>query len=203
MKAIDVKSFILLGLTMLTINSQSMAQEEKRKVVKETLTSETISVSADSLWKICREFDKTAEWTSTLKHSYGTGEPEHEGASCNSRTCESDVGNGGTVKEELVMFSDVKKELSYNLIEGAPGFITHANNHWRIIEVGPGQSKIEMNVTMHMKKFAGFFLGRLITRQMKKQVNIVQNELKIYAETGEVSEAKKEQIERLRKKDNE
>ena len=50
-----------------------------------------------------------------------------------------------------------------------------------------------MNVTMHMKKFAGFFLGAAITKLMKKQVEIVLDEIKIYAETGEVSEAKKNQ----------
>lgn len=54
-----------------------------------------------------------------------------------------------------------------------------------------------MSVTIRMKKFAGFFLGGLIIKQMKKQVNIVLDELKIYAETGKVSEVKKKQIEKL------
>ena len=93
--------------------------------------------------------------------------------------------------EELFMFCDENKELSYNLIEGAPGFITLANNYWKVIEISPNQSKIQMNVTIHMKKFAGFFLGGLIIKQMKKQVNIVLDELKLFAETGKVSEAKK------------
>ena len=167
-----------------------------QKIVKETLTSEIINISADSLWSICREFDKTAEWTSTLNHSYGTGEPEHEGATCSSRTCETNIGKGNKVVEKLILFSDENKELSYNLIEGAPGFITLANNHWKVIEINPNQSKIEMSVTIHMKKFAGFFLGGLIIKQMKKQVNIVLDELKIYAETGEVSEVKKKQNEK-------
>lgn len=110
-----------------------MTQEMKRKIVKETLTSEIINVSPDSLWSICREFDKTAEWTSTLNHSYGIGEPEHEGATCSSRICETNIGNGNKVLEKLTLFSDENKELSYNLIEGAPGFITFANNHWKVI----------------------------------------------------------------------
>jgi hypothetical protein len=201
MKAIKIKSAILLGFALVTINLKGMAQEKKQKIVEETLTSEIINVSADSLWAICRQFDKTAEWTSTLNHSYGTGEPEHEGATCSSRTCETNIGKGNKVVEELTMFSDENKELSYNLTEGAPGFITLANNHWKVIKVGPNQAKIEMKVTMHMKRFAGFFLSGLIVKQMKKQVNVVQNELKIYAETGEVSEAKKKQIEKQKKKE--
>ncbi|WP_298537679.1 SRPBCC family protein [uncultured Algibacter sp.] len=174
-------------------------QKPKYKIVEKTLKSEIINISADSLWAICREFDKTAEWTSTLKHSYGTGESQFEGATCSSRICETDFGKGKVI-EELVMFSDENKELSYNLTEGAPGFITLANNHWRVTKIGNNQSKIEMNVTMYMKKFAGFFLSGLIKNQMIKQVGIVLEELKIYAETGEISEAKKKQIEKQKKK---
>ena len=201
MRGIQIKPIILIGLALTILNFKGMAQEKKRKIVNETLTSEVINVSADLLWSICREFDKTAEWTSTLNHSYGTGEPQHEGATCSSRTCETNIGKGNKVVEELTMFSDEKKELAYNLTEGAPGFITLANNHWKIIDIDSNQSKIEMSITMHMKKFAGFFLSGLITKEMKKQVNIVLDELKIYAETGDISEAKKKQIEKQKKKE--
>ncbi len=50
-----------------------------------------------------------------------------------------------------------------------------------------------------MKKLASFFLRGLIIKQMKNQVNIVLDELKIYAETRSVSEAKKKQIEEKKK----
>lgn len=190
---------MLAVLAVTTLNSNAMAQNGKKyKRIQRKLSSDMINVSADSLWSICREFDKTATWTSTLNHSYANDEPQHEGASCSSRTCETNIGKGNKVVEELTMFSDEKKELSYNLTEGAPGFITLANNHWKVIEVGDNQSIIEMNVTMHMKKLAGFFLGGLIARQMKKQVSIVLEELKIYAETGEVSAAKKKQLQKLK-----
>jgi len=200
MKAIKIKSIILTGLALVTINIQGKAKETKRKIIKETLTSDIINVSADSLWAICREFDKNAEWTSTLNHSFGSGEPIHVGANCSTRTCETSFGKGGKVVEELTMFSDDKMELAYDQIEGAPGFITYAHNHWKVIEVGPNQSKLEMNVNIHMKKFAGFFLGRAIAKVMKKHVNIVLDEIKIYVETGDISEAKKKQIEKQKKK---
>lgn len=192
MKKIQIRLLTVVGLTVL--NFKGMAQEKKQKIVNEVLTSQIINVSADSLWAICREFDKTAQWTSTLKHSYGTGEPQHKGASCSTRICDTSFGKGNQVAEKLILFSDDTKELSYNLIKGAPSFITLANNHWKVFEVASNKSKIEMNITLHMKRFAGFFLGRIITTQMKKQINIVLDELKIYAETGKVSEAKKKQM---------
>lgn len=189
---------IVLAFMINSTNTICMAQNKNastkhyKKVKKQF--SRVINVSADSLWAICREFDKTGEWTSTLKHSYGAGKPQYEGATCSKRVCETNFGKGNQVAEELVMFSDKNKELSYNLVEGAPSFITLANNHWKVSEITTNQSKIEMNVTMHMKKFAGFFLGGIIKRQMSKQVNVVLDELKIYAETGEISKAKKKQI---------
>lgn len=195
-----LKSKIIIGLVLITISLKGMAQEKNWKIVKETLTSEVINVSADSLWAICREFDKTAEWTSTLNHSYGIGEVQHEGITCSARVCETNLGKGNKVVEELLMFSDENKELSYNLVEGAPGFITLATNHWKVTKVGSNKSKIEMNVTMHMKRFAGFFLAGLITKQMKKQVTIVLSELKTYAETGQVSAKKKKQLDKQKKK---
>ncbi|MCR9249095.1 MAG: SRPBCC family protein [bacterium] len=174
-----------------------MAQEKNQKIVKEQL-SIIINVPADSLWAICREFDKTGEWTSTLKHSYASGEPQFEGATCSARTCETNFGSGKKVVEELIMFNDEKRELAYNLTEGAPGFVTLAQNHWKVDELSPNHSKIEMNVTIHMNKFSGMLLGGVMTKQMRKQVNIVLDELKTFAETGEVSEAKKKQLEKRR-----
>ncbi|WP_188112156.1 SRPBCC family protein [Aquimarina sp. RZ0] len=183
------------------LQKKQLDKRTKNRIIKKTLRSDIINVSEDSLWKICREFDKTAVWTSTLHHSYGIGKPEHEGTTCSSRVCETNIGKGNELVEKLVMFSDKNKELSYDLIEGAPGFIILANNHWKVIKVAPNQSKIEMNVTLHMKRFTGFFLHELITSQMKKEVNIVLSELKIYSETGKVPEAKRKQIEKQKKKE--
>lgn len=195
MKTNFLKLFVLFGLALISFNTQIMAQKTKKyKIIKRNLSSEIINVSADSLWAIAKEFDKTAEWTSTLNHSYANDAPKHTGATCSSRTCETSFGNGNKVIEELVLFDEDKRELSYDLIEGVPGFITFVNNHWKIIEIGPEQCKLEMEVTMHMKKFAGFFFSAAIIKQMTKQVNIVLEELKIYAETGKVSEKKRKQL---------
>lgn len=187
---------LVLPIVMLAaLNSTGMAQGGKTyKEINKTLISETIHVSADSLWTILREFDKVGQWTSTLDHSEGYGEAIFEGTTCNGRVCETSVGRSNKIIEELDLFDDDKRELAYRLTEGAPGFVKMARNHWTVIEVGPNQSKVQMDVSMHLSKFMGFLLGGVITKQMTKQVNIVQAELKLYAETGEVSQAKKEQL---------
>lgn len=73
-------------------------------------------------------------------------------------------------------------------------------NHWKVYSIGHLQSQVKMDVTMHLSKFMGFFLGRAITKEMSKQVSIVLTDLKIYAETGEVSEAKKVQMAKFERK---
>lgn len=188
----NLKSLFLVGIALTTLITEIMAQKEKKyKVIETTLTSNIINVSADSLWAILREFDITAEWTSTLDHSEGAGEAQFEGTTCNERVC---TANKSKLVEKLIMFKDGQKELAYELTEGAPSFVKYAKNHWKVYEISSNQSVVEMDVTMHISKFMNFFLGRAITKQMTKTVGIVQSELKIYAETGEVSEAKKEQI---------
>ncbi|MBL4662642.1 MAG: SRPBCC family protein [Flavobacteriaceae bacterium] len=191
MKVDNFKLIFLTGLALTVFSTTVMAQKEKKhKVIEQTLKSDTINVSADSLWEILREFDKVGEWTSTLDHSKGAGEVKFKGTTCNERVCQS---KNTKLVEKLIMFDDDKKELAYELIEGAPGFVKLARNHWKVYEISPNQSVVQMNVTMHLSKFMGFLLGGAITKTMIKKVRIVQNELKIYAETGEVSEAKKAQ----------
>ena len=192
MKVNNFKLIFLTALTLTVFNTTVMSQTKKRyKVIEKTITSNIVNVSADSLWSILREFDKVANWTSVLNHSEGTGEVKFEGATCNERVC---TQGGKKLVEELTMFSDEKRELAYELKEGAPGFVKLAKNHWKVIEISANQSKVQMNVTMHLSKFMGFFLGGIITKAMTKQVSLVQSDLKIYAETGEVSEAKKAQL---------
>ncbi|PCJ97190.1 MAG: hypothetical protein COA50_06005 [Flavobacteriaceae bacterium] len=186
------KVMLLTLLIIILFTSIIVAQNQKKvKVIQKTLLSDTINVPADSLWVILRAFDKVAHWTSELEHSEGVGQAKFEGATCNKRVCLQD---GKKLVEELTMFSDEKRELAYELREGAPGFVKLAKNHWRVIEISPNQSKVQMDVTIHLSKFMGFFLGGIITKTMTKKVGIVLDELKIYAETGEVSEAKKRQL---------
>lgn len=177
-----------------------MAQTGKKyKEIKTTLKSEVINVSADSLWEILRAFDQVGVWTSTLNHSEGAGEPKFEGATCNARVCETNIRSYRKAVEELTFFSDEKKELAYELTEGAPSFLYLARNHWTVIEVGPNQSQVRMDLTMHMSRFMGLIVGKKLKNTARKQVSIVLNDLKIYAETGEVSAAKKAQLEKQSK----
>ncbi len=189
---------ILIGLGLTILTGAVMGQEKKSyKEIKRTLKSDIINVSADSLWTILRAFDKVSHWASALDHSEGAGKAKFEGTTCNERVC---LQKNKKLVEELIMFNDENMELAYVMTEGAPGFVKLAKNHWTVHEISTNKSLVQMNVTMHLSKFMGFFLGGIITKEMTKQVATVLNDLKTYAETGEISETKKVQISKLKKK---
>ena len=173
-------------------------KERKFKEVKVTINSEIIKVSADELWEIAKEFDKASLWVSSLKNSEASGKPEFEGAPCKERVCNTYIKGYERVVEKLTLFSNENKELAYEMTEGKPDFLYFAGNHWRIYKTGPNQSRIQMNLTMHMSKFLGFFVARLTKKKAIQEVYKAINDLKIFAEAGTISLEKKNQL----KKDN-
>lgn len=199
-----MKQMIVLMILLNPFSTVMSQTDKKYKEITIVQTSEVIQVSADSLWKIAREFQEVAVWSSNIKHATGDGEPEFKGATCSERTCHVEgIGGYNKVVEKLILFSDANRELAYEMIEGAPGFVIFARNHWTVSEAGPNQSVIKMHVTMRLKRFAGFFLGGQLKKTVLKNLPIAMQELKVYAETGQVSEAKKNQLreqERKRKK---
>lgn len=201
MKAKSLKTLLLLGLTITALNSTVMAQTEKKyKEVNILKTSEVINISADSLWKIVRQFDQVGVWFSSIDHAEVSGEPEFEGATCSERTCYVNLRGYSEVHEKLTLFDDPKRELAYAFTGGGPSFLLFAGNHWSVSEVGPNQSVLTMEATMRLKRFAGFLFGGKLKRTIEKSLPESLNELKVYAETGEVSEAKKARIQALKKK---
>lgn len=180
-----------------------MAQQAKKfKELKFKITSEVINVSADSLWKIAREFQNVGVWSTSVDHSTGNGDAEFEGATCNERTCHVDIKGYDQIHEKLTHFDDTTRELAYEITGGTPDFVLFTSNHWTILEIGPDQSMVEMNITIHLKRFIGAILGGRMKKEISKNVRQVQVDLKIYAETGKVSEAKKARMQALAQPSN-
>ncbi len=196
-----MNKIIALIVVSITFNLTVMAQKKKYKEIRITHTSEIINVSADSLWNIVREFQDVGVWLSGIDKAIGSGTPEFEGASCSERVCHVNVKGFNVLHEKLTLFNDTTRELAYELTEGGPGFVVFVGNHWSVSEIGANQSILKMEATMHLKKFIGFLFGGKIRRTVKKGLPEALSEIKIYAETGNVSEAKKVRIEKLKRQD--
>ncbi|MBL4652912.1 MAG: hypothetical protein JKY53_08630 [Flavobacteriales bacterium] len=69
-----------------------------------------------------------------------------------------------------------------------------------MVDLGNNQSALDMEVTMNMKKFAGSLMGGMFKKNLNKLFPVLFSDLKIYAETGDVSADKKKRKEKLVKK---
>ncbi|NMH85918.1 SRPBCC family protein [Flavivirga algicola] len=190
----------LIGALFL-FNLTVMAQKKKKyKEINIIKASDTINVSADSLWNIVKKFDNVGVYFSGIDHAVGKGEPEFEGATCSERTCYVNLKGYSEIHEKLTLFDEEKRELAYELTSGAPSFMIFAGNHWTIKEISPNQCTLKMHASIRMKRFMGFLFGGKLKRTIEKQLPEALQELKVYAETGDVSQAKKERMVKLKKK---
>lgn len=201
MKGNNSKTLLLFVLAATIINSTVMAQKKKKyKEVSIIKQSEIINVSADALWNIIKEFDNVGIFFSSIDHAEGIGEPEFKGATCSERICYVSIRGYSEIHEKLTLFNPQKKELAYELTSGGPSFLIFAGNHWSIEAVGNNQSILKMKATMRLKRFMGFLFGGKLKRTIERQLPNALNELKIYAETGNLHPAKKKRVAKLKKK---
>ncbi len=181
-----------------TINSPS--KQKKMKTLHIPYESETIHVSAEKLWGIVgNDFAHVGKWATSVDHSVGSGTPDFEGASCSIRGCEVNAKGFNKLQERLTEFDAKNKTLTYEVTKGMPGFVTKASNRWEIIRVSEHASKIRMSANMEMKRFMGSLMGGIMKKNLMKLLPQVANDLKVYAETGNISESKKQRLAKLNK----
>ena len=180
-------------------NDMSNKKEQKVKTVSISKTGEVINVSAEELWKIVGDdFANVGKWSTSVDHSSGSGTPAFEGATCSDRGCDLNAKGFSSIKEKLVQYDAEKHELTYEVYDGFPGFVKLASNHWTVKSLSPTTSQVEMNVTMKMKPLMGSLMGGLMKKNINSLLPTVLNDLKVYAETGEVSESKAKRIASLK-----
>lgn len=197
-----MKSLISTLAIMATLTTALWAQEKAN--YKEDVMfheSEIINVSADRLWQIVGPgFKDAALWSTAVDHATVSGSGQFEGATCDVRTCDINASGFSKIKEKITMYNDKNLEFAFDVTEGNPGFVKKANSHWEVISVGPNQSRMKITLTMHTTKFMGTLMGGMMKGNVKKVLPTLTRDLKVYAETGDVSEEKKARMLKLAKK---
>ena len=170
------------------------------KTLQIPFESEVINVSADKLWEIIgTNFANVSEWATSVDHSAGTGTPDFEGASCSTRGCDVNAKGFSKIQEKLTEFNIQNKSLAYVVSKGTPGFVTLVQNRWEVIKVSENQSKLRMSANVEMKRFMGSLMGGMMKKTLVKLLPQIANDLKVYAETGKVSELKQQRLAKLNK----
>lgn len=159
--------------------------------IKLNFKSEPINVSPDELWKLVGPgFADIYKWSVTIDHSSGSGESEFEGAACDIRGCDINAKGFNKVSEKLDYYDEEKQALSYIVLEGLPGFVKLARNHWQVKKHGNKQSKLDINTTIHLNGVMGWLMSGLMKKNISQAINATLRDLKIFAETGKVSKEK-------------
>ena len=135
-----------------------------------------------------------------VDHAVGSGSPEFEGAVCSKRTCDVNVKGFSKINESLTKYDVSTKTLAYRVDEGMPGFVTKAKNEWQVVSVSDSQSKLVMNAEFGSKGLMGTLMNGMMKKKMEKTLETVLVDAKIFAETGQVSDAKRKRQEQLKKK---
>lgn len=197
-----MKNLILTLGIMSTIISQSVAAEKsKYKEDIITLESDFVNVSANELWQIIGPgFEKAGHWSTAVDHAVGKGEAKFKGATCDERFCELNAKGFSSIKEVITLYNEKNQEFAFDVTEGNPGFVKKVNSHWEVVKVSDTQSKLRITITMHTAKFMGFLMGGMMRANINKVIPTIFRDLKVFAETGDISEQKKERMAILAKK---
>lgn len=159
---------------------------------QEVLANQSIS----EVWQILGdEYADAHKWASGLYHSQGVGQPQHTGATCNKRSCDT---SSGKIKEEIRVFDPVNYVLAYEVIEGFPSFVDTAVNRWSLHPQGE-KTLIKMHLTMKTKGILGLFMGPMMKLQLNKVTRHAVADLKYYVEHGKPSPQKAKELAKRQK----
>ena len=177
---------ILLAFMLIGFNQITMVQSKKKKVV-EIKKSIYIDIPKEELWKITADdFTKVDKWISGVNFAESTGDQETGiGA---ARSCTPSYKGFKKTTEKIIKFKPMDS-FTYQIAEGLPKMVVYATNTW--IHESKGAGTV---LTMHTKMELKGLMGTIAKGPLKKKMNtILQDaleELKLFAETGNLHERK-------------
>ena len=158
----------------------------------------TVNVSADDLWQIVGPgFSEAGKWSTAVDHSEGHGEGQFDGATCDTRSCDLSAKGFTSVNEKVTEYDAPNRTMSFDVIEGMPGFVTYTNNRTVITPLGDKSSKAELQITMRMKPLMGWLMGGMFKKNLSNLIDSALDDLKVYAETGQPSGRKQARMKKL------
>jgi len=180
-----IRLLLLMGVSL---NLEIMAQTTIN--VKESIFVDT---SVEALWNITAlQFDQIGLWSAGVQNSEGHGTGVN-GSVCTERQCTPTYKGFQETTERIIDYQPEQKQFTYQIAQGLPKMVAHATNTWTHIKEGKG-TQITMEVNMELKGLMGKIMKGPLKKRMSKILKENLEELKIYAETGQVHERKQKSI---------
>ena len=158
----------------------------------------TIDQSVEKVWQILAvDFADIGVWASSISFSRAdesvTEAPE--GAPVGARVC---IAPGfGDVHETLVRFDDEARIFSYRAeASGMPSFVRDLQNTWSLRALGPDRTEVRSQAVIVLDAFPGVLVAPFMQLRLRRLRRLFGEELKHYAETGEIAPSKIRALER-------
>lgn len=147
----------------------------------------TINAPADHVWDLlANRFHHVGQWASIINESKALATTTGQ-AGVADRVCDTP---DGVFKEQMTAFDEERRTFSYLAYEGLPGFVREGGNNWGVRDLGNGKTEVNMRMRFDLNPVANVLMGWMLKRQMSKAGEGVLDDLKVFAETGKVSERK-------------
>lgn len=160
-----------------------------------------INASASKAWEIIGpNFLNIGDWGRGVNKSWRNDNIpiSFKGAPAGGRFC--DLGKFGIAEERIEHYDAEKKEIAWSAtIDKMPGFLKNLQNNLTVDALSGDTCRITSNITGELKGIGGFFMGGLLKKNFAKQLRGFVKDWKEYAESGQVSQAKKRELSRLAK----
>lgn len=158
--------------------------------------SKEIDASADNVWEILGpNFLTISEWGTGIISSVDNADAsiKFDKAPAGGRIC--DVKGFGKFDERILHYAHDKREITWSANSPKiPGFVKGLQNAFKIEQLAGEKSKISSNLTADLRGIGGFLLGGQLKSNFQKAIEIFLLDIKVYAETGEVSQRKKREL---------
>ncbi len=183
--------FALFGI--LSLQAQNNPEPTKDKEPNVVVHVETeINAPADTVWEIFGEgFADIAQWASTVDKSFpATREeiPAQYNPPTNAPVLTRKVMSGDREGlEVLTRFMEDTHELEFQT-SFQSGPIEYGVTTQKVIPMGENKSKVVFHLNMYVKGPLKLAKGK-VKKRIEKNLSTVQQELKVYAETGKSPKA--------------
>ena len=148
----------------------------------------TVDQSIDKVWEImATDYTRVGEWTSAINVSKPNDEVKTklQDAPAGGRVCTAP--GFGDVKETITRYDESKKAFSYKAdISSMPFFVKGIANNWSFRPLGPNKTEVNMKIDLDLNAFPGTLMAPIMRSQLSKTSNVILEELKYYAETGNI-----------------
>ncbi len=153
-----------------------------------------INASAEDLWRILgEEFTEVGRWASAIDSSAALpggaeADPDRPAA---GRTCH--IGGFGDTEERLVLFDRRNRRLAYTATASRiPSFVHDLRNEWNVAPADGTRSRVTAHITAEATGVLGALMAPFLRRKLGSTLRLSLEDLRIYAESGQVSEARRE-----------